>query len=96
MAKYAKGSPADEFRRLVSIYLDTHAETTKDGKSEQANLGRFSFTRNDGVIDALYLRPCAMHYELVWSDDHGFHCEDWYVLYELLQRTLILERLADV
>lgn len=96
MSRREKGSPADEFRRLVSIYLDVHGVKSQDGKTEQALMGRFSFLRIDGVIDVAYLRPCAAHYEMVWTDHGGFRCEDWYVLYETLQQQLLLERLADV
>jgi hypothetical protein len=87
-------SPAQEFCRLSALYLEYFGVTDKDG-IENAQLGPLTFVRINGNVMVNYLRPCAAHYEPVYSPK-GFHCEDWYQHLEVLRNKLILERLADV
>ena len=61
-----------------------------------ARLGRLRFCCQNNNLLVEYLRPCATHYETVWSNETGFACDDWHQHLETLRRLLILDRLADV
>jgi len=91
-------SPRDEFVRLGELYIKHYgSEYTFPGVPDyrEARLGRLRCLMVLGELEVSYLRPCAAHYEPVFSNGQ-FRCEDWYVHLEALRNRLILERLADV
>lgn len=91
-------SPRDEFVRLGELYIKHYGSEYSSfgsGSDRVARLGRLRCLMVLGELEVSYLRPCAAHYELVFSNGE-FRCEDWYQHLEALRNKLILERLADV
>lgn len=90
-----EGSPAQEFYDLSVLYTKNYGTCRNDGLWT-ARLGRLSFERVGASLTVQYLRPCAAHFEIVWSNASGFNTDDWYQHLEELRKVLILDRIADV
>ncbi len=89
-------SPAQEFYDLAKLYAKRFGEPGTDDYWMIAHLGRLRIFGKGNELTVEYLRPCATHYETVWSNQTGFCVDDWHQHLEVLRRELILDRLADV
>ena len=90
-----ESSPAQEFYDLSVLYTKKFG-TRSDHGLWTAKLGRLTFDRIGASLLVQYLRPCATHFEIVWSNTTGFNAGDWHQHLEALRKVLILDRIADV